>query len=503
MKKISIIFSLLISCFLSAENFVSLTWNEPQISSLYQPYILQKNLNENELINLSPKDDYLAISSPKSLVQAFRNCISKTDNSSFYSKNIQSAQTSSHLNLRFYAGADYTRNLTTEKHYYYYNYAVLFTGNIKSKLFYYANWYMGKFGLDSDVAQKTSPLFDTWKQQSTNDDGFYLDNMTAKISYHSNVGDFTIGRGKYEIGSNISGSVILNDVANDYGYFSHNLQLGKFSLSFMHATLVADSTNAEIGNNALYYKNYEDKYLVVHKLDWNPNPKFHFFVGEHIIYGSRNIDPSYLLPHTFMRVTEHNLYDRDNVLIFWGGDWQISSSNTIYSNLILDELSKSKIFTNWWGNKYAFQIGNSQKLFFRDSKITVEFTAVRPWMYTHKYLVNKFSNEKKPLGFTAGSNILQYTVELNLDLANSLKLDLQSSYSRQGSVGNDFLVNYKNRPTDEASWLEGDITDKYRNGVILTWQVNHHHLFKIGYEIEQIRSEDANDTISISYQAIY
>ncbi|MCK5052512.1 MAG: hypothetical protein KAS53_12375, partial [Candidatus Cloacimonetes bacterium] len=316
-------------------------------------------------------------------------------------------------------------------------------------------------------------------------------------------GSLTIGRGTHIIGNNIGGSVILHDACNDYGYFSGKLDLKKFSISLMHGTLIPDSTNVnDLGE--LIYNDYNDKYIAVKKLDWKPNSKFHFFAGEEVVYGGRSIDPSYLLPQTFLRATEHNLRDRDNVLIFGGVNLKPSAASTFYLNFIFDELSKSKIFTDWWGNKYAIQLGKSY-LFNKkkNTRFTLEFTAIRPWMYTHKILHNKYSHDGIGLGFLDGSNLIQIAGELNHGLFKCLTVNIHSSFTKQGSLGNDFSINYETRPDDSAYWLEGENTEKFEIRTVLKWQPLTHHRILFGHLATIIDNHDFEHQLSISYQASY
>jgi hypothetical protein len=330
-----------------------------------------------------------------------------------------------------------------------------------------------------------------------------IDNVSGKIVYKKRYGSLIIGRGTHVIGNNIGGSVILNDACNEYGYFSGKLDFKKFSISLMHGTLIPDSTNVnELGEPE--YKDYNDKYIAVKKLDWKPNSKFHFFAGEEVIYGGRSIDPSYLLPQTFLRATEHNLRDRDNVLIFGGMNLKPATKSTLYVNFILDELSKSKIFTDWWGNKYAVQLGNSYLINKnKDTRITIEFTAVRPWLYTHKILHNKYSHDGIGLGFPDGSNLIQIAGEFNYSLQKSLSANIHSSYTKQGTLGNDFSINYETRPDDTANWLEGEKTEKIEIKTILKWQPLTHHRVLLGHSATKIDDNNIEHQFSISYQASY
>jgi hypothetical protein len=157
---------------------------------------------------------------------------------------------------------------------------------------------------------------------------------------------------------------------------------------------------------------------VLHKLDWTPG-RLHLFVGETIVYGNRAPDASYLLPHTFYRITEHILGNQDNVLIFAGYDWRASDRLTLYGQLVMDELRKKKLFTNWWGNKYALQGGAAIQcgsLPGGDARLVLEGVAVRPWMYTPQHRHRPLHARRHQPGLPRRRNLVSGTVELNLPL---------------------------------------------------------------------------------------
>ena len=490
--------------------FLDINWNKPEITT--RVFLSNLEYSVDPLITISdwpikPKSHYLskfAVSSWPVFKRSVINFFSiYKEPDCFYVFEIPESIPSYQLENPFwcrletslFSGTDLVAN---KKNYYYFIYnGVKISGHIKHKLFFYSNIWLGHFAGDMDYA-RTSKLIDSWTQNSDSGDKIYLDNVTGKISYKGkgNFWSVSIGRGKYQVGNNIGGSIILNDDCNDYGYFSNKFNFRKFSVSFLHATLIPDSTSTDS------YKDYTDKYLVIHKFDWTPSHKIHLFFGEEVIYGNRSIDPSYLLPHTLMRPIEHNLRDRDNVLIFLGMNYKPFTRNTLYLNFIFDELSKSKIFTSWWGNKYAVQVGNSSKLN-KKIRATFEFTAVRPWIYTHKVLENKFSHDGIGLGFPEGSNLLQVCAELNLQFRNNIDFDVNTSYTRQGSVGNDFSINYESRPGDTAHWLEGDISNTIKAKAVLSWQPLTHHKIKFGCQIEQFDDENTASEFMISYQAFY
>lgn len=517
MKKVFLFFILLYSFSLLASR---IDWNTIEITSQNHFSFLEERFNDDIYLQLKNDKviDYtqtdLAVSSLSSFRSAVSNFFSNENISSHFLEihtpnklpsllrdpNYIPLRSSLYFNL--FTGADYFSDITQKNEYSYLYYGTKLFANINNTLFIDGYWWTGHFEGDQELFV-TSPINDSWSQHFDDNAQTSIDNSSGKIVYMKGFVSLTVGRGKHIIGNNIGGSVILNDDCNDYGYFSGKLGFKKFSISLMHGTLIPDSTNVNDLGEPIY-KDYNDKFIAVKKLDWRPNTKIHFFAGEEVIYGGRSIDPSYLLPQTFLRATEHNLRDRDNVLIFGGMNLKPSTKSIVYINFIFDELSRSKIFTDWWGNKYAIQLGKSYLINKKNStRFTLEFTAVRPWMYTHKILHNKYSHDGIGLGFPDGSNLIQVAGELNYYLLKSLTANIHSSFTKRGSLGNDFSINYETRPDDTAHWLEGDKTEKIEIRTIFKWQPLTHHRILFGHSITKIDDNDLQHNFSISYQASY
>ncbi len=403
-------------------------------------------------------------------------------------------------------GLDYYQDEDSENYYFlYYGFEV--KAQYKN-LFLSGKWWKGHTSENNDYAN-TNHLINSWVQPD--DTKIYIDKIKGEIRYDfPKFGYLALTRGKLDIGSNIGGSIILNDQkTNDYSYLSYHYKFGAFSLDFAHASLIADSINTT-GPSSISKIDAPEKYLVLHRFGWRPSKDFFIFVGEEVIYGNRSMDPNYFLPVGFWRITEHNLADRDNILIFAGGEYTPQENLTLYTNIIFDELSKSKIFTSWWGNKYAIQSGIMQRDIFTSplfawQKAGLEFTAIRPWIYTHKYLYTKVSNDNQPLGFADGANLLKYTFDTSLTfLNNKIAWNINASYMRQGSEGNNFSSNYEYEIDDtenyQASWLEGHITDTYKLKQELDFSFLYSHRLKISYEYKNVRSGDSESEIVVSYQ---
>lgn len=451
-------------------------------------------------------------SSPFTSLTSFRNALSEFVSSteqrnSIFDYSVKDTP-NGRLQVSLIAGADYHSNF--DEHYLNFYRGVQLKANFNNRLLMWGNWWAARFQGDLDYAEATSPLIKGWYKSHNIQTYTNLNRINGQITYLFDFGNLTIGRGTHQIGDSISGSIILNNESNDYGYFSSELLFGKLSLHFLHATLIPDNPDSNYD-----YLRYVNKFLVLHHIKYQARKNLSFYFGEEIIYANRSIDASYLLPHTFYRITEHNLRDLDNVLIYTGFQWQASDIFYFYGSLILDELKKSEIFGDWWGNKYALQGGIAMRygsgIFSNDRIRTVlEFTAVRPWMYTHNSDPTIFSHDGIGLGFSGagvgdykGSNLIQGAGELNIPLFANLSFDQFFSYTIQGSLGESFSINYNDRPKDTAKWLEGDKRKITRGKTALSFSLFSHHKLKVGLDWHRVDNNDWNQELIISYQAKY
>ncbi len=431
MRNIFIIFAFIVSAFLNLEAIdFNILFNKPIVESKYYFHILQKDRPQT----VTSVDDF-------------------TSHSFLFGKNKSLfcyKRKRLFLDFKYKLGLSFAKN--SNNHYHQYFYGARLTGNIGNKFLFFSDWWKVQFSRPVEKVQ--TPLQDSWNEEKS------VDNSNTIIKYQGKIADLYLGRSKFQIGSGITGSVILSNVADEYGFFAFKFKMKNIEVSLLHSALIPDSLNADFVQNPadFWNKKYEDKYLALHKLDYRNNG-LHLFVGEEVVYGSRSIDVNYILPLAFWRAVEHDLGDRDNMFMFCGLDWRFKEKNIVYFNFNLDDLTKSKIFTDFWGNKYAAQLGYQRKI---NDKIlfTAELVAVRPWTYTHKKVVNVFSNNKKPLGYPYGSNLLGNNYEISYRILHNLTAVCKYSYIKQGSVGNNFDMNYLqvgNQTTAKAKWLDGDV----------------------------------------------
>lgn len=329
-------------------------------------------------------------------------------------------------------------------------------------------------------AMAVSPLVDGY--HITMHTGTYTDKVNGELNYNDKHFSAALGRGRFQIGNSISGSVVMSDRVSEYDYTLLEQRFGQFSFSFLHGSLKADT---------LKDGKFPAKFAAVHQVTWQPKPSLDLFYGESVFYGNR-MDFSYLLPANYWRVGKYRT-EPDNLNLYGGMNFRPDENWTLYWTMLLDELTPRKFFSHWWGNKYAIQSGAAWDLPILNfnplekPRLALEFTAVRPWTYTHYDNIAMFSHENKTLGYHKGSNLLDLTAEFNLPLPLRMRWDSQYSITWQGSEGNDWRVNYRDAfPSDvineaEAFWLDGDLSRTHELQNVLRIGIFTHHDFLLAH----------------------
>ena len=241
-----------------------------------------------------------------------------------------------------------------------------------------------------------------------------------------------------------SGQFIISDYADHFPYFQLQKRWRRVTFSFIHGKLVAEASGDTLAGRPYY----PDKWIVAHRLEISPWDRFSLAFTESYIYGNRGVEWAYLLPLNMYRATEHYLLDRDNKTIALDAELRLQRGLKIYGTLFLDEFRQSKLFTNWYGNKHAVMLGfvNVDPFRIPNFSIRVEYVAIMPWVYTHKYAINRYINNLQPLGYWAGPNSEVWYIHLQKEFHRRLIGGLQLRQWKHGenypneNIGGDILL---------------------------------------------------------------
>ncbi|MCK4813133.1 MAG: hypothetical protein KAT14_04270, partial [Candidatus Marinimicrobia bacterium] len=238
-------------------------------------------------------------------------------------------------------------------------------------------------------------------------------------AYANVSGDFgTLTLAHYPIiWGNSMHSVLLSESATSFGSLQWSKQFKHFKYTFLHGSLMTNEYSlTEDG------RNYIPKYLVAHRIEMRIASRLHVNFSEMLIYGNRIPEVTYLVPVIFLWPSEHALGDRDNKMISLETEIFPLNGLRLYGTVLLDELSFSRLFDDWWANKFALQGGFQWSPRSLPADLIIEMTAVHPWTYTHRFSFGSYTHHGNDLGFYLGPNTRLVSGKINYDISRKSRL---------------------------------------------------------------------------------
>ncbi len=170
------------------------------------------------------------------------------------------------------------------------------------------------------------------------------------------------------------------------------------------------------------------KYLAYHRLAWR-GPSFEIGLSDMVVFSEQPLRLGYLNPISFFWSEEHFNGDSDNSLLALDLS-MIRPGWEIWSELLLDDLTFSRFFTDHPVSKTAAVIGGRIAL-----SPGVMFTGgagfARPFVYTHFYGSDDFRHEGRLLS-SLQPNSLNYALSCRLLLTARQRLEASWDYTQQG-----------------------------------------------------------------------
>lgn len=208
--------------------------------------------------------------------------------------------------------------------------------------------------------------------------GLDHDETNAYLLYQYKYFHLAFGKEVNRWGPGYFGQLALSDYPTSYDQLKFALTGRR--IRFTHVTAVLQHYNDKFFENG-----HVEKYLVGHRLEFAPLTWLDFGLHETIVYADRKFEAGYLNPIMFYRSAEHYLGDRDNATM--GLDVEILAGRgiKIYGELFIDDLTTSKLSTDFYGNKYGYTFGGLTVNPFglADLDLRAEYTAIRPYTYDH------------------------------------------------------------------------------------------------------------------------
>lgn len=351
-------------------------------------------------------------------------------------------------------------------------YSMIYNGNFENGFNTYPHEFKGGF-----------PLWRSGYYGYENEMSYEYSN--AYIKYHSNFGSISF-RSEPIIWGNGLSSIILSNNSPAFPNLSWEKYIGNGKISSFHGKIMPK--NHEVSADGLHI--YQKKYLVGHRWDINIKNKTSLAFTEMLVYGGRDPEPIYFFPTIFLWPVQHNMNSigGDNIIWFFEGSTHLLKGTKIYGTLMLDELQTSKIFTNAIENRWGIQLGINIAKYIHNLpfEVKMEFTAIRPWAYTHRIpQLGTYSHNSRNLGFRHGPNSQLFHIESrwwvnyrnHIILSyNQLKKGLEpyqetnDDFDFGNNVNDNYLNANLNKYKNNTPWLIGEINASKE--VSLIWIYN-------------------------------
>lgn len=354
----------------------------------------------------------------------------------------------------------------------------------------------GYVGGSRDLGKQNIEVIRTYKIDEP--DSRFYDFTHGHIRAANKWGSITIGRDRIIGGNGPAKSALLfSNIAPEIDYIGLDLRYGRFFFNFFHGWILGDEDFFQLDGGA-FFRSITDKYVSFHRFGtYFFDSRMQIAVSEIIVYGDRGIEIAYLNPFLFFKSVEHSLRDRDKAMIALDIQGRPYDGVELYGDLFIDDLTFNKLGTDWFGNQFAFRVGGiftPTLSIFENATINIDYFRIRPYVYTHRFSLNRYVHGGFPMGNPLGPNSDGWTVRLNHLLSGRSSVELYYSRMRKGhnetdeegnlvrNVGGDIAQGYRFGDSEKAVFLDGNLENTGIAGVLFKYEIFHQFFLAGGYE---------------------
>ena len=287
---------------------------------------------------------------------------------------------------------------------------------------------------------------------------------SALLNYNpSKYFNIALGHGKNFIGDGYR-SFLLSDVAFNYPFVKLTASLNDVKYFIMWSQF--EHLNTTPGSDGFMS---DKKNGVFHYLDLHLSKNFTvgFFEGiiwlsNDSLYSRNGLEWNFLNPIIFLRPIDFSIGSPGNVVLGINAKMDISNYVSIYSQVMIDEMTVDEYFANngYWANKYAVQFGSYAVTKFGPGNLFMrgELNTASPFTFSHSNVIKNYGHYNQPLAHPLGANfyegigILEYSlghIESRVQL-NYTRIGLDSSIG--SSIGQDIYRSYELRPSNYGNY---------------------------------------------------
>jgi hypothetical protein len=388
-----------------------------------------------------------------------------------------------------------------------------FRGTLFNHLGYKFSFIKGGAAGNREVAELIEPkLLQSYKWVENMENIGNYDFTDGYLKYHTQPVEkmdlsFQIGREYKTVGYGYGNKLILSGLGPSLDFIQYNFDYG-----IVHFTSIHGST---VGEYSRIRSERYTKFWAYNRFKLSFENLFDIGIGESIIYSGRGIDIAYLSPLAFYKFVEHSIQDRDNGNLYF--DMQTSFINNLefQATFLLDENILSNLQNlESYKNKTAYQLGVFwyEALTIENLSMMLEYTKIRPYVYSHYDIKNTYSGWGVNLGHPIGPNSDEIFTRAAYNFNDWIRLILDYHYIRSGenlydesgniikNVGGDISLTHGANPIDEnAIFLDGIRIDNH----IINWNLRIEPVRDFIFEIIYNFNHEKNITYDLTSDRSY
>ncbi|MBI5059465.1 hypothetical protein HZB60_06760 [candidate division KSB1 bacterium] len=291
------------------------------------------------------------------------------------------------------------------------------------------------------------------------------------------------GRGRFQWGPGQFGSLFLNSKNPPFDYLRFDGAFeseGPRSSAAVYYTFLHGFLQSSLPGDTLYYASdgrarylNREKYLSAQRLEIRPRGNLIVAFSQSVIYGDRGVQLGYLTPLNFLYSVQHSNDDKDNFLMSFDGTWRPVAGLKLYGEALFDDIIVGELMNSAVTNKSAYTIGTQTivpREVWNHFDLKLEYTHIRPFVYSHFFATNTYTHWYSPLGYTLEPNSEFMTAELTGSFY-PFYLTLHASRQNHGAntetenVGGDIYLPSAGDAKADAPFLAGRFERTTRLGV--------------------------------------
>ncbi|MEJ2104169.1 MAG: capsule assembly Wzi family protein [Ignavibacteriaceae bacterium] len=290
-----------------------------------------------------------------------------------------------------------------------------------------------------------------------------------------------VGREQKTVGYGYSSSLILSGYGPPLDAIEFNFDYGIVHFTSIHGSTVGDYSIDR-------YKRYT-KYWAFNRLALSFNNLFDIGIGESIIYSGRGLELAYLTPLGFYKFLENSVQDRDNGNLYFDLQTSFIPNLEIQATFLLDENILSNLQDlQSYKNKTAYQVGLFWYEAFKVNNLSLilEYTKIRPFVYTHFNIENNYTAWGTILGHPIGPNADELFTSLSYNLTDWVRLSCEYHLIRKGENVYDSEGNLIKNVGGDVNLTHGE-NPQYKEALFLDGIRVNNNVFRFGLRVEPIR----------------